>query len=119
MVQLIDFKIDEFACKCGCRANNMQDEFLEKLQDFRKCMAIPFMINSGFRCKRWNRQCGGKLSSLHLKGRAADISIKAMSAAELHKFLWEAYARFNGVGVAKYYVHLDNRDKIASWVYPV
>ncbi len=119
MIELIDFKIEEFACKCGCGENKMQNEFLERLQSFRTEIGIPFRIDSGFRCKRHNKKVGGKPNSFHLKGRAADISIKAFSGLQLHEFLWHAFAAFNGVGVAKYYVHLDNRDTKASWVYPV
>lgn len=116
---LIDFKIEDFTCKCGCGANGMQEEFLERLQEFRTEMQIPFVIDSGFRCASWNKKCGGKPDSMHLVGRAADISTKVMNGRDLHRFLWEAFARFNGVGVAKRYIHVDNRRDLASWVYPV
>lgn len=117
MVILTDFKIEEFACKCGCGANNMQEEFLATLQNFRKEMAIPFVIDSGFRCKKHNADVGGKPDSMHLVGRAADISTHDMSDLVRHVFLRRALAIFGGVGVAKQFFHVDNRGKHATWTY--
>ncbi len=119
MIKLLDFKTEDFVCKCGCGANDMQDDFLTELQDFRTYMHVPFVINSAFRCKDWNRKCGGKPDSMHLKGRAVDLSTRMMTGEELHKFILIAVGRFMGVGIAKHYIHIDNREKMASWVYPV
>ena len=44
------------------------------LDDARHKAGVSFVITSGVRCSSHNRAVGGKKSSSHLKGLAADIS---------------------------------------------
>lgn len=44
------------------------------LQPLRENWGKPMHINSGYRCPELNREVGGKLTSQHLKGEAADVA---------------------------------------------
>lgn len=43
------------------------------LQPARDIVGFPMTITSGFRCEKLNEAVGGKKSSQHMKGEAADI----------------------------------------------
>jgi uncharacterized protein YcbK (DUF882 family) len=62
---------------------------------------------------------GGKPNSLHLVGKAIDISLNETPIELRHSFLMMCTVLFNGVGVAKHFIHVDVRDKskAAFWVY--
>lgn len=49
---------------------------LELLQPLRDIYNEPFIINSGFRSPETNKAVGGAAASQHMKGEAADISVK-------------------------------------------
>ena len=68
------FKKSEFECKCGC-GGNVEDKLIEKLDLARDIAGIPFIINSGYRCKKHNENVGGTDKSSHIKGLAVDIDI--------------------------------------------
>lgn len=46
------------------------------LQPVRTMIGRPIHINSGYRCDRLNKAVGGKPTSLHKQGRAADIHVR-------------------------------------------
>tara|TARA_R100001443_G_scaffold115789_1_gene134373 strand:+ start:493 stop:885 length:393 start_codon:yes stop_codon:yes gene_type:complete len=70
------FTYDEMACKncahCG-GLSNMNETFMIKLQSLRDACGFPLPVNSGFRCKQKNIDCGGHENSGHLTGEAADL----------------------------------------------
>jgi len=119
-----DFRAAEFACRCeneACQRHGMQFIFLSALQDLRSQIAIPFKINSGFRCKTYNSTLAHSAAdSYHCKGLAADISTHGMPGKVKHKFLEKAFDRFTGIGVYRNFVHLDLRDVSLKtcWVAP-
>lgn len=61
------------------------------LDPLREWYGKPIYVNSGYRCPQLNRMVGGKPTSQHLKGEAADIT--AGSKEENRKLL--AYIRAN------------------------
>ena len=67
-----DFDYSEFECPC-CQKNQTTIGFIQKLQIARSRAGISFVINSGYRCKKHNKEVGGVIDSAHLKGLAADI----------------------------------------------
>jgi len=89
---------------------------LTALQQFRRQLTLPILINHagltlrGYRSCSENLQASGKAQSMHLLGIAADCSVKGMFASEL-----AAKARksglFSGIGLYKQagFVHLDIR----------
>ena len=70
------FKKTEFDCKCGCGRNDMQPDFMRKLDDARSRVDYPWIITSGYRCPDYNEQISstGKTGP-HTTGRAADVAV--------------------------------------------
>ncbi|MGC9344888.1 MAG: D-Ala-D-Ala carboxypeptidase family metallohydrolase, partial [Bacteroidales bacterium] len=68
--------IEEFECKCGCGQNGVDINFLRKLNEARDLADIPFIISSGYRCQKHNKEIGGVPDSAHTKGMAVDITCK-------------------------------------------
>jgi hypothetical protein len=68
-----NFEISEFQCKC-CGEVKMEAAFLEALDNARGVADMPFRINSGYRCPKYNVDVGSKKTSPHPKGYAADIA---------------------------------------------
>ena len=69
-----DFKVSEFACKCGCGFNNIDQRVLTMAQTIRDALGVPVRVNSGCRCEKHNARVGGIKGSKHVKGLAADLS---------------------------------------------
>ena len=59
------------------------DHVLDPIRDH---VRLPIIINSGFRCPSLNELVGGKESSQHLIGRAADFTVISMTVRD-HKDL--------------------------------
>lgn len=60
------------------------------LEDVRKALDKPIHINSAFRCIQANKKVGGKPTSQHCKGAAADIKVKGMTPDEVVKVIINA-----------------------------
>ena len=84
MPQLTEhFSREEFACKCGCGADKVSKELVEKLELVRLMYGKPMRVTSGVRCAFHNQGEGGKKTSAHLQGEAADIAVKDCSERDL------------------------------------
>lgn len=59
----------------------------ERLQMIRGALGVPITISSGYRCPELNKAVGGKTTSQHQLGLAADIHAKGYTAQELFKFI--------------------------------
>lgn len=108
------FKIEEFACPC-CGEAPMQEPFLEKLDELRELYGHPIIITSGYRCKSHNTKVNGRSNSMHLAGRAADITGPDIEALfEAAKTIFMSI----GDGRQRKFVHVDDRtDAIRVWKY--
>jgi uncharacterized protein YcbK (DUF882 family) len=115
-----NFKISEFDSpdEIGSGAK-MDKDFLSMIDKARDFAGTPFKINSGYRTLAHNRKVGGKLSSSHLKGMAADIH--CANDTERHKILMGCIkAGFTRIGIAKTFIHVDNdktKNQNRIWVY--
>ncbi len=78
-----NFKVNEFACKCGCE-NKIQQSVIDLCQAIRERAGIPIRVNSGYRCAEHNAKVRGVKGSQHIQGVAADIS-----CAKGAKYLWQ------------------------------
>ncbi len=108
-----NFKVSEFACKCGCGTNLIQPHYLDRLQGLRTKVGEPIPVGSGYRCPKHNQ----KVSSTgpngpHTTGRASDVRVSHQLA---YKILQEAPRfGFTGIGVAQKgdvkgrFIHLDD-----------
>jgi len=104
------FKLEEFACPC-CGKNEIDEQFVRKLDAARGIAGVPFTITSGYRCKKHNAEVGGVPSSSHVKGVAVDIKVN--SSAERYKILFALnLVGFNRFGIGKGFIHVDmDKDK--------
>lgn len=100
------FKGYEFQCPC-CGVENMSDRFIEKLTIARHNAGIPFVISSGYRCQKHNREVGGVEDSAHTNGFAADIHVH--NSRERFLMLKSLFAvGFSRIGIGKDFIHVDD-----------
>ena len=113
------FKPEEWACKCGCGDQKMDEEFIQMINIARSFSDIPFVINSGKRCRKHNKNEGSKPTSSHLKGMAADIS--CLSSYDRFRIIEGVVdAGFMRVGIGDGFIHVDNdntKDPEVIWLY--
>ncbi|MDR1020422.1 MAG: peptidase M15 [Synergistaceae bacterium] len=69
------FNLREFECRC-CGCVKLSGKLILMLEEFRSALGRPVVITSGYRCPRHNAAVGGARRSLHLTGRAADMSYR-------------------------------------------
>ena len=114
------FKSSEFDSPDTPGSGQLMDaDFLQLLDDAREIANIPFKINSGYRTTQHNMSVGGKVESSHLKGLAADISVKYSRNRFIILNALIAVG-FNRIGIAKTFIHVDSdtsKDKNVYWVY--
>ena len=69
------FKLSEFNCK-ETGENNMQPDFLKKIDKLREACGFPFIINSGYRSPRHSIEAKKPKPGTHAQGIAADIRVQ-------------------------------------------
>ena len=85
---------------------NMDVDFLAKLDEAREFAGIPFIINSAYRSPEHNAKIGGKPNSSHLRGLAVDI--KATDSRTRFTVLNALISvGFNRIGIADTFIHVD------------
>lgn len=99
------FKLEEFACPC-CGENRIDIALVEKLDFARTICGIPFVVTSGYRCPKHNKEVGGDLNSAHKDGLAADIETLDSSARFkiVSALLKVGFVR---IGIGEGFVHCD------------
>lgn len=112
------FEKSEFDCKC-CSKNEMSESFMDRLDTARGTAGVPFHINSGYRCLDHNKEVGGKSTSSHLKGLAADINVIS-SLARFNILRGLILAGFKRIGIGSSFIHVDEDTEKAqevTWLY--
>ncbi len=108
------FKKSEFDCRCGCGRNEMDPDFLRKLDDHRSRVDFPFVVTSGYRCPDHNEAVSNTgRSGPHTTGRAVDLALFGRRAFGVmrHATLGGWYS---GIGLNqrgphnKRFIHLDD-----------
>ena len=98
---------------------NMNVDFLAKLDEAREYANIPFIINSAYRSPEHNAKVGGKPGSSHIKGLAVDISAKDSRTRFL--ILDALFAvGFTRIGIADSFIHVDSdidKSQNVIWTY--
>jgi len=121
-VNLKNFTLAEFACKCGCDSDGseMDDSILQAIQDFRTALGFPFPITSGYRCPKHPIEARKSTPGAHSRGLAVDIGVSRERALELLKMALND-GRIRGVGInqkgASRFIHLDTDNRTAIWSY--
>ena len=111
------FTREEFDCQVS-GTNNMEQEFLEKLDKLRASCGFPFVITSGYRHPTLHPIEKKKdVPGTHAQGIAADIKIT--NAADRLKLVTAAIGLgFTGIGVASNFIHVDTRGSTpVMWTY--
>ena len=115
------FKRSEFNCKCGCNINYIDDDFMLSIDKARRISGVPYIINSGYRCKKHPLSLSNTTSS-HIKGIAADIRFtNGKNLALIMSGLGGAgFERF-GIDFKNKFSHADlDKEKVSPtiWGYP-
>lgn len=106
------FDIEDFECPC-CKENNIDLKLILMLDSARHIAGIPFIINSGCRCKKHNKEVDGKIDSEHLiedekgdkkKCTGADIKVKNSHERFLITMALGKVG-FNRIGTGKNFIH--------------
>ena len=118
-----NFHSIEFASKDGAPTpekymGNLR-RLAAQLQVLRDYLGEPVRITSGYRSPAHNRKVGGAKNSMHLYGKAADISVKSKSPKELkdivEKLIKEKKLAFGGIGLYSGWLHVDIRKEAVRW----
>lgn len=109
------FDRTEFACKCGCGQDTVDTELLDVLERIRGYYGEAVYINSGNRCKTYNKSIGGAPASRHIVSKAADISMLSIPVEDVYTMLSTRYSDKYGIGVYDSWVHIDVRPEPARW----
>ena len=120
-----NFTSKEFDCpSLKGSGENMQEDFMDMLQDAREIAGCVFRITSGYRTQQYHDDLGRRgyktaKKSAHLEGRAADIACTDSVTRWLivNSLL---LAGFNRIGIASTFIHVDNSDTKKSntiWTY--
>lgn len=110
------FKIEDFDCK-QTGENDMQPDFLMRLDVLRMICGFPFVIISGFRSVKHTAERRKKKPGQHPNGVASDIRVR--NGYERMTIVKNALAMgFTGIGVGRNIVHIDDRiGPAVMWVY--
>ena len=110
------FRLEEFDCT-HTGLNEMDQAFLKRLVQLREACGFPFVITSGYRHESHPNEVNKKNPGTHNQGIAADIRVT--SGVERMNIVHEAVKMdFGGIGVAKTFVHVDDRKTTpVMWTY--
>ena len=113
------FNIDEFKCKgknCCEGIQHMDALFLAQIDNARDYAGVPFVVNSGYRCEKHNKEVGST-SENHPSGKACDIECLT-GPHRLKIVMGLIRAGFRRIGISKTFIHADSMDEVASiWMY--
>lgn len=92
------------------------------LEKLREQLKAPIKIGSGYRDPAYNAAIGGARASQHMAGRAADITVKGVSAAKVHATVLRLYNEkklpaLGGLGQYPGFIHVDVRptNRLVRW----
>lgn len=103
------FAVEEISCRCGCGLTPTVAA-LVALEAARLAVGQPFIISSGARCEKYNKEVGGAEFSRHAPPYLNAFDITCSDNVMRFLIIEAALRRgFNGIGVAKNFVHIDMR----------
>lgn len=95
--------------------DKMDMDLLTRIDVLRDLVDEPLTVTSSFRSVDYNQSVGGSKSSMHLLGRAVDLSCN--NGTLRRKIVKNALDLGLSVGVAKLFIHIDNRDNEIVFTY--
>ena len=112
---LIYFEPHEFVMGDDNVFHRMDGELLMKLDLLRAIVNEPLHVTSSYRSKSYNSAVGGSKTSYHLQDRAVDL--KCDNGTLRAKIVKAALKYKLSVGVAKNFIHIDNRSSQIVFTY--
>lgn len=101
----------------SCSLNQMNREFMERLDLARRLAGIPFVLNCAYRSSEWDKSKGRSGMSYHCLGRAVDI--RCNDSTNRFKIIYALLnAGFTSIGIYKRFIHVDDRivDDRTIWI---
>ena len=95
--------------------DKMDKNLLTQLDELRGLVNEPLKINSSYRSLDYNRSINGSSKSQHLLGKAVDLHCD--NGTLRGKIVHHALNLGLTVGVAKTFIHIDNRDNQIVFTY--
>lgn len=101
------FAPDEFErCSPSCNINDMDQGFLDVMDNIREKAGCPLTINSAYRSPEWDRSKGRSGTGPHTTGKAVDF--RATSSSAKMTIVKAALAcGIRRIGVGATFVHID------------
>lgn len=101
------FKKNEFACKCGCGASDMEEKLIKTADKVRGYFGKTMIVSSGRRCSAHNAKVGGVSNSRHLTGKAMDFCVSGMSADMVLAYVQKLPEIRYAYAIDNNFVHMD------------
>ena len=112
------FRLEEFNCT-HTNLNCMDLAFIHRLDELRERVGFPMIVTSGYRDATHPAEArkAEPGTGTHCQGIAADI--KVSNSFERMNLVHEALKLgFNGIGIAKTFIHIDDRQTTpVMWTY--
>lgn len=110
-----NFSRSEFACKCGCGFNTINETLVGIVQGIRDSIGAPLHVASGCRCAKRNAAVEGRVNSAHTRGLAVDL--QCTDSRTRYEIIHNALrAGVKRVGVYDTFVHIDLDDSLPQEV---
>ena len=113
------FSRREFACRCKiCFKSSdatVDIGLVEMLEAVRRHFGQVVIVTSGMRCMKHNAAVGGKSTSYHMLGRAADNKVRFVKPQKVYEWLDQEYPDSAGLGSYDKFTHVDSRAKVSRW----
>lgn len=108
------FSEQEFKrCSPACSLQNMDQEFMNKLDKVREMAKIPLVLNSAYRNVAWEKSKKRSGKGDHPQGKGVDI--RCNTSENRFKILHAAImVGFTRIGIGKTYIHLGDGDNLPS-----
>lgn len=100
--------LEFLACNPSCNISQMDNAFLDTLDELRELCGFPLVLNCAFRSPQWDISKGRSGNSWHTRGRAVDI--RCYDIGERAIIVLNALSLGLSVGVYSSFIHVDNRD---------
>lgn len=111
------FSATEFnLCVPSCCIEDMDQDFLRKLDYLRELCGFPLVLSCAYRSKEYDISKHRSGNSMHCKGRAVDILCRD-SHKRAQIVFHASFAGLHGIGVSKSFVHVDDRADWLLWTY--
>ena len=90
----------------SCSLSDMDENFMELLDECRDFAGIPFVINSAYRSVDWEMKHGRQGTSQHCFGKAVDL--RCRTNAERYRIVASLLvAGFKRIGIGASFIHVD------------